>query len=420
MTVTIARRLQYAAFGGPEVLDVVEVPLPEPGPGQVRVRIHAAGANGLDSKMRRGLFAPGQEAPVEPQPLGLEVAGVIDAVGPGVTQWKLGQPVLGRTAQPDAVATHTLASADDIVAKPAFLTFEQAAALPVAAETAYRTLRELGLRSGQTLLVHAAAGGVGLMAVQLAHAWGATVIGTAGEANHAYLRELGATPVTYGDGLADRVRAAAPQGVDAVLDASGRGVLPLSVELAGSPDNVITIADLDAARHGVRFSQGSLPLPQVWADVLPLIEDGRLRMPIEAVFPLEEAADAYRRLDGGHLRGKIVITAAPTLDPALRAVLDAANQPGVPPLNELPVPVAREASEQMVAALAGEPAAVARMEEAVADGVPVRLYWPEGEGPHPVLIWIHGGGWVLGNVAGTDVTARDLSRLAGCLVVSVD
>ncbi|KJK55020.1 hypothetical protein UK12_31310 [Saccharothrix sp. ST-888] len=114
------------------------------------------------------------------------------------------------------------------------------------------------------------------------------------------------------------------------------------------------------------------------------------------------------------------MTTAPALDPAIRAVLDAANQPGVPPMNELPLPVAREASEQMVVALAGEPAAVARMEEAVADGVPVKLYWPEGEGPHPVLIWIHGGGWTLGTVAGTDVTARDLSRLAGSLVVSVD
>ncbi|WP_052682350.1 alpha/beta hydrolase fold domain-containing protein [Saccharothrix sp. ST-888] len=203
---------------------------------------------------------------------------------------------------------------------------------------------------------------------------------------------------------------------------TSRGVLPLSVELTGSPDKVVTIADLDAARHGVRFSQGEggLPFPQVWAEVLPLIEDSRLRMPIEAAFPLEEAVDAYRRLDDGHLRGKIVITTAPALDPAIRAVLDAANQPGVPPMNELPLPVAREASEQMVVALAGEPAAVARMEEAVADGVPVKLYWPEGEGPHPVLIWIHGGGWTLGTVAGTDVTARDLSRLAGSLVVSVD
>ncbi|WP_067841231.1 NADP-dependent oxidoreductase [Nocardia lijiangensis] len=322
----ITRRLQHAAYGGPEVLEVTEVPLPEPGPGQVRVRIHAAGANALDSKKRRGLFAPGQKAPADPQPLGLEMAGVIDALGPGVTQWKIGQPVLGSTTRMDAVATHALADIDHIVAKPDTLTFEQAAALPVAAETAYRTLRELGLAAGQTLLVHAAAGGVGLIAVQLARAWGATVIGTAGEANHPFLHELGAIPVTYGDGLAERVRAAAPQGVDAVLDASGRGVLPLSVELTGSPDNVITIADLDAARHGVRFSRGSLPLPQVWADVLPLIEDGRLSMPIEAVFSLQEAGDAYRRLDTGHLRGKIVISTRAPLAPATRAVLDTANQ----------------------------------------------------------------------------------------------
>lgn len=304
----LARRLQHAAYGGPEVLELAEVPLPEPGPGQVRVRIHAAGANALDSKKRRGLFAPGQEAPAEPQPLGLEMAGVIDALGPGVTQWSTGRPVLGLTARQDAVATHALADAGNIVAKPDILTFEQAAALPVATETAYRTLRRLGVVAGQTLLVHAAAGGVGLMAVQLARALGATVIGTAGEANHPFLRDLGATPVTYGDGLAERIRAAAPQGIDAVLDASGRGVLPLSVELTGSPDKVLTIADLDAARHGVRFSREMLPIPQVMDDVLPMIEDGRLQLPLEAVFPLEKAADAYHRLDEGHLRGKIVLT----------------------------------------------------------------------------------------------------------------
>ncbi|MBL1098484.1 alpha/beta hydrolase fold domain-containing protein [Streptomyces sp. 205] len=416
----IARRLQHAAYGDPEVLEVAEVPLPEPGPGQVRVRVHAAGANALDSKKRRGLFAPGQDAPAEPQPLGLEMAGVIDALGPGVTRWKTGQPVLGLTAQQNAVATHALADADNIVAKPDVLTFEQAAALPVAAETAHRTLRRLGLGAGQTLLVHAAAGGVGLMAVQFARAWGATVIGTASEANHPFLRDLGATPVTYGDGLAERIRAAAPQGIDVVLDASGRGVLPLSVELTGDPEKVITIADLDAARHGVRFSSGMLPIAQAMTEILPMIEDGSLRIPIEAVFPLERAADAYRRLDNGHLRGKVVITARTPLDPAARAVLDMAMQPGVPQLHELSAPEARAAMDGMWADLGGEPAAVARAEDAVANGVPVKLYWPEGEGPHPVLIWIHGGGWTLGSAAASDATARDLCRLAGYLVVSVD
>ncbi|MBO0654480.1 NADP-dependent oxidoreductase [Streptomyces triculaminicus] len=310
MTASIARRLQHAVYGGPEVLELAELPLPEPGPGQVRVRIHAAGVNGLDSKMRQGLFAPGQAAPAEPASLGIEMAGVIDALGPGVSEWSIGRAVLGRTAALDAVATHALAPADAIVAKPDALTFEQAAALPIATETAYRTLRQLGLRAGQTLLVHAAAGGVGLMAVQLARTWGATVIGTASEANHAFLREIGATPVTYGDGLAERVRAVAPRGVDAVLDGSGRGVLPLSIELTGNPAKVITIADLDSARHGVHFSTEALPIPHVMAEALPLIESGRIRMPVEAVFPLEKAPDAYRRLDLGHLRGKIVITTA--------------------------------------------------------------------------------------------------------------
>ncbi|OIJ98950.1 hypothetical protein BIV25_10560 [Streptomyces sp. MUSC 14] len=302
-----ARRLQHSRYGGPEVLELAEMPVPEPGPGQVRIRIHAAGANGRDSKMRQGLFAPGQTAPAAPAPLGIEMAGEIDALGPDVTEWSVGQAVFGRTAELDAIATHALARADDIVAKPGSLTFEQAAALPVATETAYRTLRQLDLRTGQTLLIHAAAGGVGLMAVQLARLQGATVLGTASQANHAYLRHLGAIPLSYHDELAPQVHAAAPQGVDAVLDASGRGVLPASIDLTGNPAKVITIADLRAAEHGVHFSTEILPIPQAMAEVLPLIENGTITMPIEAVFPLENAADAYHLLDAGHLRGKIVI-----------------------------------------------------------------------------------------------------------------
>ncbi|MBZ4319967.1 NADP-dependent oxidoreductase, partial [Streptomyces huiliensis] len=224
-----------------------------------------------------------------------------------VTQWQVGQPVFGRSAFRSAAATHDLADADDLIAKPDRLTFTQAAALPVAVETAHRALRELAVSAGQTLLIHAAAGGVGLTATQLAAARGVTVIGTAGTRNHAFLRRIGAIPVTYGDGLVDRVRAAAPHGVDAVLDASGRGVLPDSITLTGTPDTVLTIADPAAADHGVRFSGVPGPLAPAFAEALPLLEEGRLHMPVDTVYPLARTADAQRHSEEGHLQGKIVI-----------------------------------------------------------------------------------------------------------------
>lgn len=298
--------IRYRRYGGPDVLTLDDVPLPEPGPGQVRLAVHAAAVNPYDWKVRSGRFG---QAPLDrPAGVGVEVAGTVDGVGPGVAGWVTGQAVFGQVA-PGAAATHVLVSADSLVAKPGWLSFEQAAALPVASETASRALRLLDVKAGQTLLVHAASGAVGLMAAQLALAAGATVVGTAGTGNHDALRELGIVPVTYGDGLADAVRAVAPDGVDAVLDTSGRGVLPVSIELAGGPQNVVTIADGAAADYGVRYtSTADRPLPDVLAEVLPLVESGAVRMPIAATFPLERTADAHRLSEDAHFLGKIVIT----------------------------------------------------------------------------------------------------------------
>ncbi|MDP9849796.1 NADP-dependent oxidoreductase [Streptosporangium lutulentum] len=306
----MSRAIRYARYGGPEVLTLDEVPVPDPGPGEVRVAVRAAGVNGIDWKLRRGFLAGGRllDGPVG---TGVEFAGVVDALGAGVRDWNVGQAVFGHVPS-GAVATHVRVAAEGLLAKPDRLSFEQAAALPVAAETAYRTLRQLDVKHGRTLLVHAVAGGVGLVAAQLARAWDAEVVGTAGAVHHDFLRELGVRPVTYGDGLAERVRAAAPEGVDAVLDASGRDVLALSVELTGDPEKVVTIADGRAAEHGVRFSTGAdgVPLPEVFAEIFPLLEWGALRLPIERTFPLERAADAYRLSEEGHLLGKIVIVVA--------------------------------------------------------------------------------------------------------------
>ncbi|MCI2416809.1 NADP-dependent oxidoreductase [Saccharopolyspora sp. K220] len=303
----MSKAVRFSRFGGPEVLVLEDVPTAEPGKGQVRLAVATAGVNPIDWKIRSGLFASG-DAPAEPQGTGIDVAGTIDSLGPGVQGWRVGQPVFGKAAT-GAAATHTLADSAKLVAKPEWLAFPQAAALPVAAETAYRTLRLLGVRAGQTLLVHAVAGGVGLVAAQLARAWGANVVGTASPGRHAFLRELGVRPVSYGEGVEQRVREAV-ESVDAVLDASGRGVLGMSVELAGSPDRVITIADPDAAAHGVRFSGGGadeVAMSEVFAEVLPLLERGALRLPIEQTFPLERIADAHRLSEFGHLTGKIVL-----------------------------------------------------------------------------------------------------------------
>ncbi|MEV4106413.1 zinc-binding dehydrogenase [Nonomuraea sp. NPDC049695] len=289
-----AQAARYRANGGPEVLTLDEVPLPQPGPGQVRVAVRAAGVNPIDWKLRRG-------APVDgPQGTGLELAGTIDAIGPEVTGWRLGQPVFGQV-EPGAAATHAIADAAALTPKPDELTYEEAAALPVAVETAERTLHLLDLQPGQTLLIHAVAGGVGLAAAQLAIARGAKVVGTASERHHPYLRDLGVQPVTYGEGLEERL----PGPVDRVLDASGRGELELSVRLTGDPAKVVSIADpVNAPKLGVRFSHGGTKGP---------IPAHAVRIPIAEVFPLERIADAHRRSEEGHLLGKIVVNTEATL-----------------------------------------------------------------------------------------------------------
>lgn len=299
--------IRYARYGGPEVLTLDEIPMPEPGPGKVRIEVRAAGVNAFDSKIRRGMFADGT-APSKPARVGIDVAGVIDAVGADVDGWAVGQAVFGQVGS-GAAATNVLADPSRLVPRPDWLSFEDAAALPVATEAAHRSLRLLDVAAGETLLVHAVAGGAGLVTAQLARIRGVRVVGTASAERDDALREFGITPVAYGDGWVERVRAAAPDGIDKVLDASGRGVLAGSIELTGDADRVLTIADGSADEYGVRFtSGGGATLPEVFAEVLPLVHGGDVRLPVAEVFPLERAADAYRRSDQAHVLGKIVIS----------------------------------------------------------------------------------------------------------------
>ncbi|MER6310251.1 NADP-dependent oxidoreductase [Streptomyces sp. NPDC001657] len=297
----------YHSFGGPEVLTFGETEKPEPGPGEVRVKVVTVGVNPLDYKRRYGWVE--QHYPTTfPAVPGLEFAGIVDALGPGDHEVAVGDEVFGWTST-GAYAEYALAG--DIVPKPAELSFRAAAALPVAGETAQRVLDQLGLAEGETLLLHGAAGAVGQVAVQLAVALGATVVGTASPANHDFLRALGAIPVAYGEGLADRVRAAAPQGVDAVFDAAGQDVLPLSIALrGGTTDRIVTIADPNAAEHGVPFSAGGTPSEQVRSGLVRharLAVEGRLSVPVVETFPLAEAVKAQELSEAGHVRGKLVI-----------------------------------------------------------------------------------------------------------------
>jgi NADPH:quinone reductase-like Zn-dependent oxidoreductase len=297
------KAVQFSRFGGPEVLELVELPDPHPDAGQVRVAVRAAGINPIDWKVRSG--AMGGDVP---QTTGREVAGVVDEVGEGVTDAKPGDEVFGFAAGGGGAAELALSS--DYAQIPPSLDFTAAAALPVAVETSVRTLDVLGVGADTTVLINGAAGGVGSAAVQIARARGARVIGTASENNHDYLRSLGAEPTTYGDGLVQRVRELAPDGVDAALDAAGVGALPALVELTGSPDRVVTIADfLGAQETGATFSGGMGTGRAVHAlsDIGDLIEAGKFSLPVALTFPLEQIGEAHELSQRGHVRGKLVL-----------------------------------------------------------------------------------------------------------------
>ncbi|MBN9140371.1 MAG: NADP-dependent oxidoreductase [Micrococcales bacterium] len=313
----MARFVQYTAFGGPEVLEVVEGEVPRAGEGEVVVELRAIGVNPIDGKLRSGTRA---SAPLtEPRTTGTDGAGVIVAVGDGVTGWAVGDEVVATSVR-GSYATHAVVPVRGLTPKPAALGWAQAAGIGIPAGTAYQALRSLGVGPGMTVLVNAASGSVGQAAVQFARELGARVVGTASPANHDRLRQLGAIPVSYGDGLVDRVRAIAPEGVDRALDAAGTDeAIEASIELTGDPRHVGTIVrGADAPRWGIQAWSGGSPVPldaeQVaWrAEGVRLAAEraaaGEFDVEIARTLPLERAADAQRMLeDGTAPRGKIVL-----------------------------------------------------------------------------------------------------------------
>ncbi|MFI5914472.1 NADP-dependent oxidoreductase [Dactylosporangium sp. NPDC051541] len=299
------KAIVFEQFGGPEVLRLTRAEVPQPGPGQVRLRVRAAGVNQLDWKIRNGWME--QVYPTAfPKIPGLEAAGVVDAVGPDRADLAVGDEVIALT-ETGSYAEYALATT--AVRKPADLDWATAAALPVAGETALRVLGALGVKDGETLLIHGATGAVGGLAVQLAVARGVTVIGTAAPRNHEYLSLLGARPVEYGEGLVERVRAIAPQGVDAVFDAAGQGALADSVELrGGTKERIVTIADPAARELGITFSSGGTTGADALAEVARLAAAETMHVEVARVYPLAEAARAQEQSATGHTRGKLVLT----------------------------------------------------------------------------------------------------------------
>ncbi|MFI8523772.1 NADP-dependent oxidoreductase [Promicromonospora sukumoe] len=295
------RAVVYDQFGGPEVLHLGQVPEPEAGPGRIRVRVEAVGLNAFDGKVRSGAMESVFRTRLPGSP-GLEVAGVVDQVGADVVGVAPGDRVTGWTSRGAA----ELATLKRWAPVPDGLAPTQAAALPVVGEAARRALRILGPQPGETLLVHGASGGIGGLVTQLAVAAGVRVVGTASPANQERVAAYGATPTAYGDGLVDRVRSLVPA-VDAVLDTTGAGVLPDSIELRGGTDRVLTLADDAAHDLGVEFSEEASPSAADLAELLGLVARGEVVVPVAHVLPLAEAARGQAMVDGGHSGGKVVL-----------------------------------------------------------------------------------------------------------------
>ena len=291
-------------YGPPEVLKWARVPLPEPGQGQIRIKAKAAGISPTDLALRAGYLKDAIPLPPDAV-LGFEAAGTVDAVGPGVTGTSAGDAVTALLFSLGGYAEYAVASI--WTRKPDTVSWIDAAALPASAEAAAGVLRQLNVTSGETLLLFGGGGSVGVIATQLAVARGIKVISAVGEQDETLARELGATPVRYGPGVAGRVRALGA--VDAVFDAAGKGVLAYAIALAGGPKRVITLSDPAAAHFGVTLSQPTLDrAPGAVDDAIALFADGRLRLRAHQTMPVQQAAEAHRQLETGKVHERIILT----------------------------------------------------------------------------------------------------------------
>ncbi|CAM2753339.1 NADPH:quinone reductase [Mycobacterium intermedium] len=308
MTPSTARAVRFDRFGGREELYIADIEMPLPGPDEVVVEVRAAGINPGEAAIRLGLLQ--QVFPTTfPSGEGSDLAGVVTSVGPDVAQFSVGDEVLGFSLRRSSHATHTAVPVGNLIRKPPELSWEVAGSLYVVGATAYAAVRAVAPQPGETVAVSAAAGGVGSIVVQLLTRHGARVLGIAGPGNADWLRAHGVTPVVYGDGLADRLREAAPNGIDAFIDLFGPDYVQLAVDLGVAPERIDTIIAMEKAAEVGAKTEGSAEAstPEVLAELADLVASGAIDFDIAATYPLDRVADAYAELEQRHTHGKIVL-----------------------------------------------------------------------------------------------------------------
>ncbi|MBF4562438.1 NADP-dependent oxidoreductase [Microbacterium sp. VKM Ac-2870] len=305
------KALVYSDFGGNDRFELTDRDQPHVGPDTLVVRVVAAGINPVDYKIREGYLRGLIDTRLPAVP-GWDVAGIVEQTGLDTPEFAVGDAVLAYAradvVEHGTVAEYTAVPVRTAARKPEGLSFEAAAALPLAGLTALQTLERAGVGEGQNVLIHGAAGGVGSFGVQLARLRGARVIGTASERNHEYLRGLGAEPVVYGDGLVEAARALVPGGFDAIIDFVGGSTLDTTNELLAEGGVVASVADSRARTEFGGHYVWVRPNAEQLGELAQLAADGTLQVEIAATYPLDEAAAAYAELEQGHTRGKIVVT----------------------------------------------------------------------------------------------------------------
>ena len=302
------RAVRFDEYGGIDVLQVVDVERPVPGPGQVLVRVEAAAINPGEAAIRQG-FVHDKWPSTFPSGQGSDLAGTVEEVGDGVAGFAVGDEVLGYTYDRSSQAELVVTETDKLTRRPPGVPWDAAGSIFVAGTAAYASVRAVSPGKGDTVVVSGAAGGVGSIAVQLARNTGATVVGLAGEANHRWLVDHDVIPVAYGEGVADRIRAAAGAQVDAFLDTFGADYVDLALGLGVKPDRINTIINFAAvAKYGVK-AEGNAAAhgPEVLAELARDVDEGRLEIPIARAYPLSQVQDAFRELEKRHTHGKIVL-----------------------------------------------------------------------------------------------------------------
>jgi NADPH2:quinone reductase len=303
-----ARAVRFDGYGGREVLYVADIPMPIPSADQVVVAVEAAGINPGEAAIRNGRLHDRLPSTF-PSGQGSDLAGVVTEIGDGVEQWVPGDEVLGYSWERSSQASHVAVPANQLVRKPHELSWESAGSLYVAGCTAYAAVRAAEAGSGDTVAVSAAAGGVGSIVVQLLGVRGSRVLGIASPTNAGWLTDHGVVPVAYGDGLADRLREAAPDGIDAFIDLFGPEYVQLAADLGINPQRIETIISFEKAQEiGAKMEgSGTASTPAVLTEMAGLVASGAIEVPIAATFPLEQVADAFALLEERHTRGKIVL-----------------------------------------------------------------------------------------------------------------